>query len=220
MTALVVLLVLSQLVVPGIGEGEMFLGSNAAAFLRETRSVQFPDDGDFVLQRLERVLDLRQPGGGGVELAEALGEEAGLRHVVLDGPVGNGGGLLQGGHVGFGQSLGRRGGGGGALAGGRLGLAPGFPSRGRGGLGDRFVGGADFGLGDRCRRWYERHRRGRGGDVGPGARLGSGDRFGSEVGALFSEGVAAFDLPGGRSLVERRPDGGDVLDPGLIGLRG
>jgi glucosamine--fructose-6-phosphate aminotransferase (isomerizing) len=34
--------------VVGIGEGEMFLASNAAAFLRETRVVQFPDDGDVV----------------------------------------------------------------------------------------------------------------------------------------------------------------------------
>ena len=32
----------------GIGEGEMFLASNAAAFLSETRLVQFPDDGDIV----------------------------------------------------------------------------------------------------------------------------------------------------------------------------
>jgi glucosamine--fructose-6-phosphate aminotransferase (isomerizing) len=34
--------------VVGIGNGEMFLASNAAAFLRETRSVHFPDDGDIV----------------------------------------------------------------------------------------------------------------------------------------------------------------------------
>jgi glutamine---fructose-6-phosphate transaminase (isomerizing) len=34
--------------VVGIGSGEMFLASNAAAFLRETRLVQFPDDGDIV----------------------------------------------------------------------------------------------------------------------------------------------------------------------------
>src|SRR5688500_909426 len=34
--------------VVGVGEGEMFLASNAAAFLRETRLVQFPDDGDIV----------------------------------------------------------------------------------------------------------------------------------------------------------------------------
>ena len=34
--------------VVGVGVGEMFLASNAAAFLRETRIVQFPDDGDVV----------------------------------------------------------------------------------------------------------------------------------------------------------------------------
>jgi glucosamine--fructose-6-phosphate aminotransferase (isomerizing) len=34
--------------VVGLGEGEMFLASNAAAFLRETRRVLFPDDRDVV----------------------------------------------------------------------------------------------------------------------------------------------------------------------------
>ncbi len=34
--------------VVGIGKGEMFVASNAAAFLRETRLVNFPDDGDIV----------------------------------------------------------------------------------------------------------------------------------------------------------------------------
>src|SRR4051794_24766993 len=34
--------------VVGIGEGEMFLASNAAAFLRETRIVLFPDDREVV----------------------------------------------------------------------------------------------------------------------------------------------------------------------------
>ena len=34
--------------VVGIGNGEMFVASNAAAFLRETRLVHFPDDGDIV----------------------------------------------------------------------------------------------------------------------------------------------------------------------------
>ena len=34
--------------VVGLGEGETFLGSNAAAFLRETRLVQFPGDGEIV----------------------------------------------------------------------------------------------------------------------------------------------------------------------------
>jgi glutamine---fructose-6-phosphate transaminase (isomerizing) len=34
--------------VVGVGEDEMYLGSNAAAFLKETRNVMFPDDGDIV----------------------------------------------------------------------------------------------------------------------------------------------------------------------------
>jgi glutamine---fructose-6-phosphate transaminase (isomerizing) len=34
--------------VVGVADGEMFLGSNAAAFLKETRRVMFPDDGDIV----------------------------------------------------------------------------------------------------------------------------------------------------------------------------
>jgi glutamine---fructose-6-phosphate transaminase (isomerizing) len=34
--------------VVGIGQGEMFLASNAAAFLRETKRVQFPADGEVV----------------------------------------------------------------------------------------------------------------------------------------------------------------------------
>jgi glutamine---fructose-6-phosphate transaminase (isomerizing) len=34
--------------VVGLGEGESFLASNLAAFLRETRDVQFPDDGEVV----------------------------------------------------------------------------------------------------------------------------------------------------------------------------
>ena len=34
--------------VVGVGQGEMFLASNAAAFLRETRDVHFPHDGDVV----------------------------------------------------------------------------------------------------------------------------------------------------------------------------
>src|SRR5438874_8183196 len=34
--------------VVGLGEGENFLASNVAAFLSETRHVQFPDDGDII----------------------------------------------------------------------------------------------------------------------------------------------------------------------------
>src|SRR4029453_7464046 len=39
--------------VVGIGVDEMFLASNAAAFLRETRIVQFPSDGEIVAIRPE-----------------------------------------------------------------------------------------------------------------------------------------------------------------------
>jgi glucosamine--fructose-6-phosphate aminotransferase (isomerizing) len=39
--------------VVGIGADEMFLASNAAAFLRETRTVQFPADGEIVAVRPE-----------------------------------------------------------------------------------------------------------------------------------------------------------------------
>nr|MBA2384218.1 glutamine--fructose-6-phosphate transaminase (isomerizing) [Actinomycetota bacterium] len=45
------LLVGTRLLCPlvvGVGDGEMFLASNAAAFLRETRSVFFPDDREIV----------------------------------------------------------------------------------------------------------------------------------------------------------------------------
>src|SRR6188472_1014217 len=39
--------------VVGVGSDEMFLASNAAAFLRETRTVQFPGDGEIVAVRPE-----------------------------------------------------------------------------------------------------------------------------------------------------------------------
>jgi glucosamine--fructose-6-phosphate aminotransferase (isomerizing) len=39
--------------VVGVGQSEMFLASNAAAFLRETRTVQFPGDGEIVAVRPE-----------------------------------------------------------------------------------------------------------------------------------------------------------------------
>jgi len=42
--------------VVGLGDGEMFLASNAAAFLRETRTVQFPGDGEIVEVRQQGAL--------------------------------------------------------------------------------------------------------------------------------------------------------------------
>ncbi|MDH4103007.1 MAG: glutamine--fructose-6-phosphate transaminase (isomerizing) [Thermoleophilia bacterium] len=47
--------------VVGLGDGEMFLASNAAAFLRETRTVQFPGDGEIVEVR---------PGGALFQLVD------------------------------------------------------------------------------------------------------------------------------------------------------
>jgi glucosamine--fructose-6-phosphate aminotransferase (isomerizing) len=52
--------------VVGVGAGEMFLASNAAAFLRETRLVQFPDDGDIVAITPEGAAFIR-PDGSTVE---------------------------------------------------------------------------------------------------------------------------------------------------------
>ncbi|HEV3477933.1 MAG TPA: glutamine--fructose-6-phosphate transaminase (isomerizing), partial [Gaiellaceae bacterium] len=49
--------------VVGVAEGEMFLGSNAAAFLRETRRVMFPDDGDVVAVTPEGPTFVRADGG-------------------------------------------------------------------------------------------------------------------------------------------------------------
>ena len=53
--------------VVGIGEGETFLGSNAAAFLRETREVHFPEDGDIVAITGEGAEFLRASDGSSVE---------------------------------------------------------------------------------------------------------------------------------------------------------
>ena len=53
--------------VVGVGEGETFLGSNAAAFLRETRSVYFPEDGDLVAITAEGARFLRAEDGSAVE---------------------------------------------------------------------------------------------------------------------------------------------------------
>ena len=52
--------------VVGLGDGENFLASNLAAFLAETRRVQYPDDGDIVevtpRRRARRPRRRRQPG--------------------------------------------------------------------------------------------------------------------------------------------------------------
>jgi len=53
--------------VVGVGEGEMFLASNAIAFLRETRTVQFPDDGDIVVLEPGGVRYLRAKDAAPVE---------------------------------------------------------------------------------------------------------------------------------------------------------
>jgi glutamine---fructose-6-phosphate transaminase (isomerizing) len=48
--------------VVGVGTDEMFLASNAAAFLRETRTVQFPSDGEIVALRPEGAIFQRADG--------------------------------------------------------------------------------------------------------------------------------------------------------------
>jgi glutamine---fructose-6-phosphate transaminase (isomerizing) len=48
--------------VVGVGSGEMFLASNAAAFLRETHTVQFPADGEIVAVRPEGATFQRADG--------------------------------------------------------------------------------------------------------------------------------------------------------------
>jgi glutamine---fructose-6-phosphate transaminase (isomerizing) len=48
--------------VVGVGSGEMFLASNAAAFLRETHTVQFPADGEIVAVRSEGATFQRSDG--------------------------------------------------------------------------------------------------------------------------------------------------------------
>jgi glutamine---fructose-6-phosphate transaminase (isomerizing) len=59
--------------VVGIGDGETFLASNAAAFLRETRTVHFPEDGDIVAVT-----------PAGVTFSRADGEEVQRAQHVLD----------------------------------------------------------------------------------------------------------------------------------------
>jgi glucosamine--fructose-6-phosphate aminotransferase (isomerizing) len=53
--------------VVGLAEGEAFLASNAAAFLSETRAVQFPDDGDIVVITAEGSRFLRAEDGSPIE---------------------------------------------------------------------------------------------------------------------------------------------------------
>src|SRR5215216_1736021 len=53
--------------VVGLGEGENFLASNVAAFLAETRRVQFPDDGDVVEITPTSVRYVRASDGSPVE---------------------------------------------------------------------------------------------------------------------------------------------------------
>ena len=53
--------------VVGIGSGETFLASNAAAFLSETREVQFPEDGDLVVITADGARLLRAGDGSAIE---------------------------------------------------------------------------------------------------------------------------------------------------------
>jgi glucosamine--fructose-6-phosphate aminotransferase (isomerizing) len=53
--------------VVGVGDGENFLASNLAAFLSETRRVQFPDDGEVVSITPERVEIIDAVTGAAVE---------------------------------------------------------------------------------------------------------------------------------------------------------
>ncbi len=53
--------------VVGVGQGETFLASNAAAFLRETREVHFPEDGDLVVITSDGARHLRAGDGSAIE---------------------------------------------------------------------------------------------------------------------------------------------------------
>jgi glutamine---fructose-6-phosphate transaminase (isomerizing) len=53
--------------VVGVAEGEAFLASNAAAFLSETRAVQFPDDGEIAVITVEGSRFLRADDGSPIE---------------------------------------------------------------------------------------------------------------------------------------------------------
>ncbi len=53
--------------VVGVGKGETFLASNAAAFLRETREVHFPEDGDLVVITPKGAQHLRAADGSAID---------------------------------------------------------------------------------------------------------------------------------------------------------
>ena len=53
--------------VVGVGKGETFLASNAVAFLRETREVHFPEDGDLVVITPDGARHLRAADGSPIE---------------------------------------------------------------------------------------------------------------------------------------------------------
>jgi glutamine---fructose-6-phosphate transaminase (isomerizing) len=53
--------------VVGVGQGETFLASNASAFLRETREVHFPEDGDLVAITADEIRFVRADDGSAVE---------------------------------------------------------------------------------------------------------------------------------------------------------
>ena len=53
--------------VVGIGRGETFLASNASAFLRETREVHFPEDGDLVAITPDGARFLRSEDGSAID---------------------------------------------------------------------------------------------------------------------------------------------------------
>ena len=53
--------------VVGVGQGETFVASNASAFLRETREVHFPEDGDLVAITAEGARFVRAEDGRAVE---------------------------------------------------------------------------------------------------------------------------------------------------------
>jgi glucosamine--fructose-6-phosphate aminotransferase (isomerizing) len=60
--------------VVGVGDGEMFLASNAAAFLRETRTVYFPETGEIVgeyrpTRAIPRFLERRRARGKRIDVS-------------------------------------------------------------------------------------------------------------------------------------------------------